>query len=75
MRTAEEQRQAWFDEAMSKIEESDASNLLAQYFIDFAKMHVKAALDELYEQCKHGDEEHQKWLKDKFNAYSLENIK
>lgn len=41
----------------------------------FAKAHVRKALEEIYEDAKHGDEEHQKWLKDKFNNYSLENIK
>jgi hypothetical protein len=43
--------------------------------IEFAKLHVKAALDSIYEEAKHGDEEHQKWLKEKFDSYPLENIK
>lgn len=30
---------------------------------------IKLALEELYEECKHGDKEHQNWLKNKFNDY------
>lgn len=39
-------------------------------YYNFLKNH----LDKLYEECKHGDEEHQKWLKDKFENY-LKSIK
>lgn len=30
---------------------------------------IKWALEELYEECKHGDKEHQDWLKNKFDKY------
>lgn len=30
---------------------------------------IKLALEELYEECKHGDKEHQDWLKNKFKSY------
>lgn len=33
------------------------------------KIILKQHLNKLYEECKHGDEEHQKWLKDKFEDY------
>lgn len=31
----------------------------------------KELLDNLYEEIKHGDEEHQKWLKNKINEFYL----
>ena len=31
---------------------------------------VKQALSDLFEIVKHGDAEHQKWLKDKFDSFS-----
>lgn len=43
--------------------------------VAFAKFHVKKALNEIYEKAKHGDEEHQLWLKEFFDNYPLENIK
>lgn len=42
---------------------------------EFAKYHVKLALETIFEEAKHGDQEHQDWLKEKFNSYNLENIK
>ena len=43
--------------------------------IEFAKSHVKHALNTIYEEAKHGDDEHQKWLKEFFDNYPLDNIK
>lgn len=43
--------------------------------IEFAKYHVKKALNKIYEEAKHGDEEHQQWLKEFFDNYPLDNIK
>ena len=31
--------------------------------------HMKYMFNELYEDIKHGDEDHQKWLKDKINEF------
>ena len=42
---------------------------------EFARMHVRLALDTIYKESKHGDEKHQKWLKEKFDSYDLNNIK
>lgn len=33
------------------------------------KPNLKEALDELFEQVKHGDQEHQKWLRNKFDEF------
>lgn len=41
-----------------------------RHYIPSFRTVVKEALNELYEQCKHGDAEHQKWLKDKFDAFA-----
>lgn len=30
---------------------------------------LRGSLEELYLECEHGDEEHRKWLKDKFNSF------
>ena len=46
-----------------------------ELMIEFAKLHVKIALDTIFEQSKHGDQEHQDWLKNKFSDYPLGNIK
>lgn len=40
-----------------------------QFYIPSFKEVIKLALEELYEECKHGDKEHQDWLKNKFNSY------
>jgi hypothetical protein len=41
----------------------------------FAKLYLKTALDKIYEESKHGDKEHQDWLKAKFDSYDLNQIK
>lgn len=53
----------------------DAQENVIKTMIDFAKQHVKFALDDIYERAKHGDEEHQRWLKEFFDTYPLKNIK
>jgi hypothetical protein len=30
---------------------------------------LKVHLDKLFDMCKHGDQEHQDWLREKFNSY------
>lgn len=38
----------------------------------FRKLHnrlLKRSIDELFIECEHGNEEHRKWLKDKFNDF------
>lgn len=44
------------------------------HFIPSYREVVKLVLDELYEECKHGDLEHQMWLKNKFKQYLSENF-
>lgn len=34
-----------------------------------AKDYLQVSLEELYKECEHGDEEHCKWLKDKFDDF------
>lgn len=34
-----------------------------------SKMGLKEHLEQLYKECEHGDEQHRKWLKDKFEEY------
>lgn len=36
---------------------------------------LKVHLDKLFLECEHGDEQHRKWLKDKFNDYLKRQIK
>lgn len=31
--------------------------------------HFKLMLKQLYKECEHGDDEHRKWLKDKFDDF------
>jgi len=38
-------------------------------YIPSFKSAIKLALEELFEECKHGDREHQDWLENKFNNY------
>ncbi len=33
---------------------------------------LRSTLDRLYLECEHGDIEHRKWLKDKFDAFADE---
>lgn len=40
-----------------------------KHYLPSYKEVIKLALDELYEECKHGDQDHQDWLKNKFNSY------
>ena len=35
----------------------------------YAKEILKQSLEELFEECKHGDQEHQDWLENKFKEY------
>ena len=42
-------------------------------FIPSFRTFLKENLNKLYEECKHGDEEHQLWLKNKFNEYLNKN--
>lgn len=60
-----------------EFEEQNCENFdsYSSMMVAFAKLHVQEALKQIYEESKHGDEEHQQWLKDKFNSYPLENIK
>lgn len=37
--------------------------------LSFIKAVASKVLDDLYEEIKHGDEEHQKWLKDKIEEF------
>ena len=53
----------------------DSVSNVADCMIEFAKYHVKQALTIIFEEAKHGDEEHQLWLKEFFDKYPLENIK
>lgn len=41
----------------------------ATHFDEIIKSRIQEKLDELYEDIKHGDEEHQKWLKDKIEEF------
>lgn len=70
------------DEKFSKMywegafdEDWNDRNDLKEAMIEFAKLHVKAALEKVYDESKHGDQEHMDWLKAKFDAYPYENIK
>ncbi len=40
-----------------------------RFYIPSFRSVIKLALEELYEECKHGDQEHQDWLKNKFDVY------
>lgn len=40
-----------------------------KHYIPSFRTVIKDALDELYEEVKHGDLEHQRWLRNKFNDY------
>ncbi len=33
---------------------------------------IKEILNQLYDEIKHGDEEHQQWLKDKIDEFALQ---
>lgn len=33
------------------------------------KIFLAECLQDLYDECEHGDEEHRKWLKDKFDNF------
>lgn len=35
---------------------------------------VKDLFEQLYEQIKHGDEEHQKWLKDEIDKFVTDKV-
>lgn len=37
--------------------------------VSIMKIYLKICLDKLYKECEHGDEDHRKWLKDKFNDF------
>lgn len=43
-----------------------------KHYIPSFRTVLKDALDDLFEVCKHGDEDHQNWLRDKFNEYLKE---
>lgn len=70
METAEE-----FFKNNSRLRNDKTVEDITSIMIEFAKEKVKEALEDIYEKAKHGDEEHQKWLKEFFDNYSLENIK
>lgn len=35
----------------------------------YSEIDLMKLLDELYLECEHGDDEHRKWLKDKFDDF------
>lgn len=42
--------------------------------IDMVNDHIKDLFNKLFEEIKHGDQEHQDWLKNKINNFLKENI-
>lgn len=45
-----------------------------KHYIPSFRQVVKLALEELLEECKHGDQEHQDWLENKFKNYLNQNF-
>lgn len=45
-----------------------------KYYLPSYRSVVKQALQELFEECKHGDQEHQDWLENKFKEYLRNNF-
>ena len=41
-----------------------------KHYIPSFRTAIKQALEELFDEVKHGDKEHQKWLKDKFDSFA-----
>ena len=41
----------------------------SEEIIELNNLYLKQALDKLYKECEHGDDEHRKWLKDKFEDF------
>jgi hypothetical protein len=48
---------------------NDAGELADEHVPTYSRAHVKELLDKLYEESKHGDNEHQQWLKAKFDSF------
>lgn len=44
------------------------------YQTKYSKTEIRLLFDKLYQQIKHGDEEHQTWLLNKINQFVKENI-
>jgi len=61
-------------EFLIKYPMSVSGDWIIRAMIEFAKLKVKEALDQVYEESKHGDQEHQDWLRDKFNSYNYNSI-
>lgn len=49
--------------------EAKTVNAMLYLFEQAKKGFLRQSLYELYDECEHGDEEHRKWLKDKFEDF------
>jgi FtsZ-binding cell division protein ZapB len=58
------------EQKLSKEELKEVNNSFINLFKDL----FKRRLDELYLECEHGDKEHRKWLKNKFDDFYKNNI-
>lgn len=59
----------WWDSQDTYMNDKTYFPIKWRYINDTSKR-LDDILNKLYEEVKHGDEEHQKWLKDKFNEFA-----
>jgi hypothetical protein len=49
---------------------NDAGELADEHVPTYSRAHVKELFDKLYEDIKHGDSDHQRWLRDKIHNFT-----